>query len=159
MTVTFKYDKDYCDTTVDLVYLSMLDPTINSGNVEGLDHAEVKDILVSSNREILKIYKDGVYVGYANPGDVHLDLYKRLDLDRTKSYKRLGVIFIYEQYRKQGIGEAVLRWFCDQNDNVLYLVDKTNESSNALANKVLNFDGPWWNGWRMKTFHVYSKTV
>ena len=45
MTVTFKYDKDYCDTTVDLVYLSMLDPTINSGNVEGLDHTEVKDIL------------------------------------------------------------------------------------------------------------------
>lgn len=150
-------DREYDEDVIHLTYLSMLDPNINSGDTEGLDHAEVEDIIKTSDRDILKLYLDDKVIAIAGPTAVHHELYRRIGLNTHKHYQRLGFIFVHPDHQHKGYGEQILKWFCENNEDVLYLTKEDNLPSHNLANRNMTYLKRWYNLWRSEYWSVFVK--
>ena len=150
-------DNKYDENVVHLTYLSMLDRNINSGNIDDLTHEEVEGILKRSDRPTLKLYADGEVVAIAGPCDAHPDLIQRIGLNTHKNYRRLGFIYVHPDHTRNGYGDYILKWFCESNDDVLYICSDENIASYNLAKNHLCYLKRWYNLWRLEYWHVFVK--
>ena len=137
--VTFEdVNENFCDTTVRLIYESMLNKYTKCGNTSGLTLDEVRnEILKDESVTLIKV--DGVIVGVANPSVLPHILYNKLELNRDIDYHRFGIIYLDEQHRGKGYGTLALKEFINIHKNVIYITHASNDISNAIAKKKLKY--------------------
>ncbi len=142
IVIDFDFDDEYAE---------MLDRAgknaftlINDGEAT-LD--EIKDLLAEGQvtKKIqdkerlgyLKIYDDeDRLVGLSLPRVIDPIEYKAWCLPKEKTYHRMGMIFIDEPYRGQGLAKRAAELFKMQFPNILWTIDPTNEPSKKVASHI-----------------------
>lgn len=84
----------------------------------------------------LKIYKDDTLVGLSVPRVITKKEHKVWCLPDDKTYYRMGMIFINEDYRGQGIAKEAAYQFKREYKNLLWTIDPSNTPSKKVATSI-----------------------
>lgn len=130
--------KDIDDVSTRLIFEAMLDENISGkADMEGLTTDEVKRIV--DGKTVNRIIVDGEVVGVFNPGYVDRSNFVSWNLDKTKSYSRIGFVFIDKPHRNKGYAVEVMRRHIEGCENYAECCEENNAASNAMLSKVLKF--------------------
>lgn len=140
--ITIKIDFNFDDDFVELFHKASLNEftIVNDGK---LTLETARDVLVKCQETkkfqdherlgFLKIYRNGILVGLSMPRVITKREHKVWNLPNDKTYYRMGMIFIDEQYRGQGIAKEAALLFKKDHDNILWTIDPENKSSKKVA--------------------------
>lgn len=81
----------------------------------------------------LKIFVDDTLVGLSVPRVIDKREYRAWAIDPEKEYHRMGMIFIDEPYRGQGIAKQAAVQFIQEYPNLIWVIDPVNEPSKKVA--------------------------
>lgn len=82
---------------------------------------------------IMKIYKDGVLVGFSLPRDIKEKEHKVFLLPENTQWYRIGTVYIGKAYRGRGIMRDAIKKFKELYPNLLWTCNETNIGSRMSA--------------------------
>lgn len=143
--ITIKIDFNFDDDFVELFHKATLHEftIVENGN---LTLETARDVLIKTQRTksfqgherlgFLKIFKDGVLVGLSMPRVIAKREHKVWNLPNDKTYYRMGMIYIDEKYRGQGIAKKAAFEFQKDYNNILWTIDPANVASKKVAKAI-----------------------
>ncbi len=140
---------------VDLVYHSMRNKYTSVSNPSGLTFNEVRSILKKEKEVTAIIYNESI-IGIVRTSFADYKLKQRLELNLDIEYFNIGMIYISNKFRRMGIASEVISHFIKEHKNILYIVHKSNKSSNKVAQKYFNFFKNYFAFGSFESYNIYT---
>lgn len=136
--IDFDYDDDFIDLFLEACRNKYT--LVNGGELTRKDIIKICEETVETGKfqnetrlGFLKIYDGLTLVGMSIPREIRHEEHKVWNLDPTKVYYRMGMIYLDENYRGNGYAKQAASEFKNIYENVLWTVHEDNIASKKVA--------------------------